>query len=120
MTTIVNVKKQYLVKNGYKDFDDWVSKPNHVYIGRNMSFYVDGAKASKWANPFPVKKFGRDECLKLYKDYILTNTKLKSELVELEGKELGCWCKTDPTKIECHGDILVELIKDKNKNANVK
>ena len=74
MTTIVNVKKQYLIQRGYVDFKDWASKPNHVYIGREMNFYVDGAKGSKWANPFPVKKYGRDKCLELYKEHILTVT----------------------------------------------
>jgi Domain of unknown function (DUF4326) len=116
MTTIVNVKKQYLIKNGYKDFEDWARDPNHVYIGREMSFYVKGAKKSKWANPFPVKKYGVDECLKLYKDYILNNAKLLNELHELENKELGCWCKDENNinqinQISCHGDILIELIK---------
>lgn len=27
--------------------------------------------------------------------------------MELEGKNLGCWCKPEA----CHGDILVELIE---------
>jgi len=113
MTTIVNVKKQYLVKRGYKNFKDWASKPNHIYIGREINFYVDGVKGSKWANPFPVKKFGRDKCLELYKNYILTNTKLLNELDELKGKELGCWCKNDKTNDRCHGDILIELLEMK-------
>lgn len=82
-TKVVNVKKATLIKNGYKDFQDWVNKPNHVYIGRDTSFYVPGAKASKWANPFPVKKYGRDKCLELYRDYIATNKKLMDELDEL-------------------------------------
>jgi len=108
-TCVVNVKKNILIKKGYKDFQDWNSKLNHVYIGRDTSFYVPGAKASKWANPFPVKKYGRDKCLELYRDYIATNKKLMTDLDELDGKELGCWCDPEP----CHGHILVELIEEK-------
>ena len=29
--------------------------------------------------------------------------------MELEGKELGCWCKPSP----CHGDILIKLLKER-------
>jgi hypothetical protein len=106
-TTIVNVKKEKLQKRGIKDFEEWKSKQNTVYIGRNMDFYVKGAKGSKWANPFSVKKYGRNECLKKYKEYILSNTELLNSLNELKGKELGCWCHPE----QCHGDILIEIIK---------
>ena len=29
--------------------------------------------------------------------------------MELEGKEIGCWCKPSP----CHGDILIKLFKER-------
>jgi len=82
-TTIVKVTKQRY----------------NVYIGR----------PSKWGNPFRItKNCSREECLKKYKEYILNNPKLLSELIELKGKVLGCSCKPMP----CHGDILIELIKE--------
>jgi hypothetical protein len=105
---VVNVKKQELLKNGYKSFEDWNSKKNHLYIGRNMSFYVKGTTQSKWCNPYSSKKYGLDECLILYEEYI-KNSSLYDELYELDGKTLGCWCK--PNK--CHGDILIKLLKMK-------
>ncbi len=111
ITTVVNVKKVNLIQNGYKDFQEWSTYQNHVYIGRNMSLYIPGAIGSKWSNPFSVKKYGRDDCLVMYKEYILKNTELLNQLGELEGKELGCWCY--PAK--CHGDILIEILNDKNK-----
>jgi hypothetical protein len=52
MTSVVNVRKKELQKLGYRDLLHWLEDENHVYIGRNMSFYVPGAVASKWANPF--------------------------------------------------------------------
>jgi hypothetical protein len=71
-----------------------------IYIGR----------PSKWGNPFKIGKDGtREEVIEKYWNYILKNKKLLSELNELEGKVLGCWCKPE----KCHGDILVELLKEK-------
>ena len=107
---VVNIKKEHLVKSGYKNFEDWASKDNHLYIGRNMNFYVKGAHESKWKNPFSIKKYGLDECLKLYEDHI-RNSNLYNQLDELKDKTLGCWCH--PNK--CHGDILCKLYNEKNK-----
>lgn len=56
--------------------------------------------------PFSVKKYGRDKCLELYKEYIENNQELKSQLPELKNKVLGCWCHPE----KCHGDILLELV----------
>jgi hypothetical protein len=115
VTTTVNIRKSELNKNGYKDLNDWLKDEDHVYIGRNMSFYVPGADGSIWQNPFKVakndkktnkNKYTLDESLNKYREYIENNEQLKNRLCELKGKTLGCWCK--PNK--CHGDILCELI----------
>lgn len=115
MSTVVNVRKKYLTEKGYQDFEDWLNQKNHLYIGRNMSFYVKGTFESKWCNPFPAKKYGIDECLKLYKEYMLKNKDLLNQLDELDGKELGCWCVDDKNN-KCHGNILIELLKLKKEN----
>ena len=107
---IICVRKDNLKKLGYTDLEQWVKNPNNLYIGRRNA-YVKGAEDSKWKNPFPVDKSGgREECLRLYKEYILTKKDLINSLHELEGKTLGCWCKPDA----CHGDILIELFKSHN------
>lgn len=108
---IVNIRKKNLVKMGYKDFNDWNKKKDHLYIGRNMSFYVPGTEESKWKNPFSAKKYGRNKCIELYEDYI-KNSKLYNQIEELNGKVLGCWCKPEA----CHGDVLIELLKEKLKS----
>lgn len=116
-TTVVNVKKAELIKNGYAGFEDWASSANHVYIGRDMNFYVKGTIGSIWQNPFVVAKPGKeykcrkprytlDDVLRLYKEHIEASPDLINKLHELKGKTLGCWCK--PNK--CHGDVLIELI----------
>ena len=105
---IINIKKQKLKLIGYTDLENWVIKPEHIYIGRDMTMYVKGAIGSKWANPFPVKKYGLEKCLELYENHIRT-TNLFNQLEELEGKILGCWCH--PNK--CNGDILIKLLLEK-------
>ena len=107
---IINIKKQKLKLIGYTDLENWVIKPEHIYIGRDMTVYVKGAIGSKWANPFSVKKYGLEKCLELYENHIRT-TNLFNKLEELEGKILGCWCH--PNK--CHGDILIKLLLEKKK-----
>lgn len=82
-------------------------EPYDIYIGR----------PSKWGNPFVIGDDGltREQVLKKYKEWILQQPQLsKNELWMLKGKTLGCWCKPKP----CHGDILVELIKELNIQEN--
>ena len=105
-TKIINIKKKNLLLLGYDDLEDWLKDPNHVYIGRNMSVYVKGANNSKWKNPFSAKKYGRDKCIDMFKNYIEKDQNLMDSLKELDGKTLGCWCKPEA----CHGDILIELL----------
>lgn len=102
---VINISKAALNKKGYRDLEHWLENPNHVYIGRDMSFYVKGANKSKWSNPFSCKKYGRQKCIQLYEEYIIENKDLMNALPELKGKILGCWCKPE----SCHGDILMKL-----------
>lgn len=82
------------VVNKYKE-------PYDIYIGRG----------SKWGNPFVIGQDGtREEVVEKYKKYILEQPELLKALSELQNKTLGCFCKPKA----CHGDVLVELIEDKN------
>jgi len=82
---------------------------DHVYIGRNLNMGGWRMKKSKWANPFSVKQYGRDQALDKYRTYILETPTLMESLYELNGKVLACWCHPDP----CHGHILAELFENK-------
>ena len=73
-----------------------------VYIGR----------PSKWGNPFEIGKDGtRKNVIKKYEQWILTQPQILNALHELRGKVLGCWCKPKP----CHGDVLIKLINEEEK-----
>ena len=108
----VSLKKSALTRRGYKSFEDWNSDPNHVYIGRNMTHHVAGAVGSKWGNPYKADKTNKKSlyrCLRRYERHIRKNPDLLNAVAELEGKEIGCWCKPSP----CHGDILVKIFKER-------
>jgi len=79
-----------------------------VYIGREVTMGGWNLPTSKWANPYAVKVYGRDQCLRLYETYIRGRSDLIAALPELKGKRLGCWCHPEP----CHGDILIRLYRE--------
>lgn len=79
--------------------------PYDVYIGRG--------KGSIWGNPFShmegtlaqYKCESREEAVKKFREWILEQPHLLSQLHTLKGKTLGCFCDPKP----CHGHILAEL-----------
>lgn len=117
-TKVVNCKVSH-IRPKYKDLSEWVKDPNNVYIARSGIVFVsvDGKKerfpkqSSPFANPFKINAVTtREQVIEKYKSYILEkiekNQELKKSLLELKGKNLGCWCYPE----KCHGDVLKELI----------
>ncbi len=51
----------------------------------------------------------REEVIEKYRNYLLSNPRLLSDLHELKGKVLGCWCKP----LACHGDVIIEILQFK-------
>lgn len=110
--SIVNVKVAY-IRPKYQNLEEWMSDPNNVYIGRAGIVFINGVRfpkstnASIWANPYKISSTcSRDQVLKQYEEYLVSNQYLMSQLYTLEGKTLGCWCHPDP----CHGDILLKYL----------
>jgi hypothetical protein len=105
VTKIVNIK-----------FDDY-----DIYIGRGNC--PKTGRGSKWGCPYTIIKDrptlakevvdSKEEALSKYREYVLANPELMESLDELEGKTLGCFCKP----LECHGDILLELLTQKKLKA---
>ena len=70
-------------------------------------------RTTKWGNPFVIGRDGtRTEVIELYRKWIHTQPSLMDSLHQLEGKRLGCWCKSKNPK-PCHGDVLVELVNSR-------
>ncbi len=114
--TKVDVKS---IRPKYKNLQEWCEDNNNVYIGRGGIVFIDKKRypptKSIWCNPYKITKDRtREECVALYKTYIIEKLNDKNEteytiekLLEMENKVLGCWCNDNE---QCHGDILIELI----------
>ena len=57
MSRVVNIRIQELRKHGFKNFHEWNSFPENVYIGR-ANYYLN-IPASKFANPYKICDFDR-------------------------------------------------------------
>jgi hypothetical protein len=111
-TKIVNCKVAH-IRPEFKNLKEWCENKNNVYIGGVR--YPD--KDSIWANPFKVAN-DRKLVIDRYKEYIIkkldSDPNLVKELLNLKGKNLGCWCVPEA----CHGHVLVELIEKYSKINN--
>ena len=100
MSMVVDVHK----KNGKRLYFD-------IYIGRKVRF-VDWTYNSIWGN------YDYKDDLDGYETYIRVEG--WDDLEGLKGAILGCWCittdKIEPLK--CHGQILMKLIREKERNKN--
>ena len=81
-----------------------VSQGCDVYIGRRCTMGNWRLTDSIWANPFTVKEYGLDECLRLYWNHLASRQDLVNQLPTLAGKTIGCFCELEN---KCHGDILI-------------
>lgn len=113
--SVVNVKVQYIRKNGYINLKEWMNDEINVYIGRSGVVFIDKQRypkeSSPFCNPYKIGKDGdRNNVIKLYKKYIIekieSSNEFKKKIISLKGKILGCWCHPEP----CHGDILLEIV----------
>lgn len=93
-----------------------------IYIGRGID--PKTKQPSKWGNPFSHKTTplaqkvaSRKDSLIQYRNWITTGEgkALLNDLHELKGKTLGCFCKPK----SCHGDILIELIKQHTSGVSI-
>ena len=111
---VVNVSVRALRARGYASLVEWLAAdPRHVYIGRSLEHYVRGAHASLWANPYTVKRFGRDGALARYREHVEASDDLLAALPELADAVLGCWCAPE----RCHGHVLLELLAERTATA---
>ena len=79
--------------------------PYDIYIGRG----------SIYGNPFVIGEDGnRDEVIEKYKEYLyqrcLEEPDFKTEILKLKGKILCCFCFPK----RCHGDVIIEYLKEQN------
>jgi hypothetical protein len=65
MGTVVNVKVKN-IRPKYSTLAEWMEDSNNVYIGRCGVVFINKERfpkqSSAWANPYTVKKYGREKC----------------------------------------------------------
>lgn len=123
MTKVVSVCVND-IRPTYNDLQDWMEDNNNVYIARKGIVFVErnGMKYrypstdSIWANPFKITDtMSREQVIEMYREYLENSLKKKKitikDLLSLDGKVLGCWCKKGGKNVPCHGDVIVEMIK---------
>lgn len=88
----------------------WRMPPNTVYVGR----------PTKWGNSYrlgnaPPYMFSREQERRIviakYSDWLVESGAM-SDIHELTGKDLACWCPLDQP---CHADVLLELANNARK-----
>ena len=79
---------------------------------RNEDCDVKVDRSTKFGNPYKTGRDGtRPQVIEKYRLWLwkeIQNGRIDaSELAELDGKRIGCWCKP----LTCHADILVKAVK---------
>lgn len=77
--------------------------PCDIYIGRGTI----------WGNPYRSGIDGtRSQVIEKYRTHAKKDKKILKNLSSLKGKILGCHCKPK----SCHGDVLLEMLKELDDN----
>ena len=64
-------------------------------------------------NPYPEGQYGRERCIELFREdfeeRIAEDDEFRKAVADLQGKTLGCWCRSvDAEEPACHGDVIAE------------
>jgi hypothetical protein len=87
----------------------WQPKRMVVNLKTYDEYDVFIGRPSKWENPYRIGKDGtRKEIIEKYQFYLKANRELMEDIMSLDGKVLGCYCKPLP----CHGDVIVRVIEE--------
>ena len=87
-----------------QNLEIWKMRKDTLYVGRSHPWFGTG---SDFANPFKLSQCdSREQCVQLYENYIRESPQLISQLDQLRGLELACWCHP---KL-CHAHILLKLL----------
>ena len=124
---LINVNVNSLRQRGYKNIREWLLDPSHVYIGHDTHISLGKGEIYhlerlKWSNPFfmdqSLSPYQMTESLQEY-EKMIRGSSLYHQLHELGDKILGCWChcyyghNNNNSKDMCHGEVLVQLYKEK-------
>ena len=109
------LKRKRMVEGGYSVVANMRSDTALIEWAKGNGKFVRIDRRTKWGNPFVIGKDGdRKTVVEEYDMWLMENSELRRQIMELDGKVLGCWCYPE----ECHGEILcLELYRRKNKSG---
>lgn len=105
----------------YANLEEWlengenelVTRGGRIFIGSGDDKRVFHYPGSDWANPFSVRDYGLEECLKKYREHldrILADDNTRRKFLDLKSKKrLGCFCKDGAP---CHRDIILARLSE--------
>jgi hypothetical protein len=71
-------------------------------------------RTTVFGNPFPEWKWGREECIRRFETYFYLrlerDPEWRNKVLALQGKVLGCHCKSSQMEVACHGDVYVSYL----------
>ena len=78
--------------------------PYDVYIGRPSKYGNPYSHTPGTSAEFLVAS--REEAITMYRLWVEQHPELLADMLQLQGKTLGCWCAPK----QCHGDVIIEII----------
>ena len=108
------VKEEIINLNMVGDWESWNGRADTMYISRKKW----SLEQSKWYNPFHIEDIGngpeaRRKSIERFERYVRGEEELMDTIIELDEKQLGCYCKPH----ECHGYVLLKILKEQKDNA---
>lgn len=117
-TTVTCIKVSNLRKQGYSNLREWMNVENNIYVGRHGRIFIDKVifhyPSSKWHNPYKLKDYKVNKSLILYVKYLFAKG-LITDIEELRGKNLGCFCDHHKDKNNtptCHAQVLADILNN--------
>lgn len=90
----------------------WTEAPTIVVNCKKDSYDVLIDRTTPFGNPFPLKLYGREGCIKKYRTYFYDRLEhdpgFKEKVLGLRGLKLGCHCKQKNKDVACHGDVIAQ------------
>ena len=123
--------KASAIRPAYDNLREYTADPHNVLVCRRGRVWItekpSGKKTlfhwkdSKWANPFALKQYTRQEALGKYREHLsklLSDPVTKTEFLELRNAHrIGCFCDKND---ECHRGIIIEQLQALTKPINTK
>ena len=103
----------------HPDLEAWMKNNKHelvcrhgrVFVGSGETKHVFHYPTHEFSNPFTVKEYGLEECLRLFENHLtemLKDESVRKRFQQLgECEEIGCFCNPGS---KCHRDVILRKL----------